>query len=119
MIRTIVAFTPLVLWAAAVLVVGGLDLGIDAPLPSGSDKAAHFVMYGVGGVLAAWAGRFRGGFAGRVGLALVILTGAADELHQGRLPARHGDIWDWVADAAGAIFAYVVARVLLGRGRSE
>lgn len=118
MTRSLIAFTPLLLWAAAVLVVGGLDLGIDASLPSGSDKVAHFIMYGVGGALAAWARRYRGGWAGLAGLILVLLTGVADELHQSTVPTRHADIWDWAADAAGAILAYLVARVVLGRDRS-
>jgi VanZ family protein len=116
--RSIIAFTPLFLWAAAVLAVGGLDLQIDAPLPSGSDKAAHFIMYGVGGVLAAWAGRYRGAVAGWLALLFVLLTGAADELHQATVPTRHGDVWDWAADAAGATFAYLVARIVLGRDRT-
>lgn len=115
--RTLVAFTPLLLWAAAVLTVGGLDLR-DVSLPSGSDKAAHFAMYGVGGVLAAWARRYRGGLAGLAGLTLVLLTGAADELHQATVPGRSADVWDWVADAAGAILAYLVARSVLGRDGS-
>lgn len=113
--RTIIAFTPLLLWAAAVLVVGALDLGIQSSLPSGSDKVAHFLMYGVGGALAAWAARYRGGTGGWIGLALVILTGAVDELHQSTVASRDADAWDWIADVAGATMAYVVARAFFGR----
>lgn len=113
--RTVIAITPLLLWAAAVLVVGGLDIGIDASLPSGSDKAAHFVMYGVGGVLAAWAGRYRGGVAAWAGLGFVILTGAVDELHQSTLPTRDADVWDWASDMAGALLLFLIARAVLGR----
>ena len=116
--RTLVAFLPLLLWAAAVLVVGGLEMEIDASLPSISDKAAPFAMYGVGGVLAAWAARYRGPVAGLLALVFVLLTGGVDELRQGTLAARDADIWDWVADAAGATLAFLATRVVLGRKRS-
>lgn len=108
------AFLPLGLWSAAVLTVGTLDLGWSgmASLPSGSDKAAHLVMYGVGGVLATWARRVRGPRAGAIGLLLVLLTGVADELHQATLPTRDSDFWDWTADAAGAGLGYLVTRLL-------
>lgn len=113
--RRAVAYAPLGLWAAAVLVVGSLQLG-RSPLPSGSDKAAHFVMYGVGGALAALAGRLSG-TSGWAGLAFVALVGAVDELHQRVVPGRHGDLEDWVADMAGALVFYVLVR-RLPEGRS-
>ncbi|NIP82829.1 MAG: hypothetical protein GWM90_27845 [Gemmatimonadetes bacterium] len=115
MSRGLLAFAPLGLWAAAVLVLGGLELDWDglASLPSGWDKAAHFVMYGVGGLLAAWAGRVRGPRAGLLGLLLVLSTGAADELHQGMLATRQSDFWDWTADGVGAGVVYLVARRLM------
>jgi VanZ family protein len=110
--RTVIAFLPLGLWAAAVLTVGSIQTG-STSLPPGMDKVAHFVMYGVGGFLAAWAGRVRGAWAGGVGLALVLLTGAADELHQGTLAFRQADVWDWAADAGGAGVFYLLAALLL------
>lgn len=113
--RSVIAFTPLLFWAVAVLVVGGMDIGIAASLPSGSDKAAHFAMYGLGGVLAAWAARYRGGAGGFGALAFVILTGALDELHQSTIVTRDADIWDWAFDMAGATTLYLLARALLGR----
>jgi VanZ family protein len=111
--RTALAFFPLALWAAAVLIVGGLERVPVPTLPTHADKLGHFIMYGVGGALAAWAGRFRGMRAGLMSLVFVILVGALDELHQTTIDTRHGNVWDWVADAAGAIFFYLVtARVL-------
>ena len=47
-----------------------------------------------------------------LGLALVLLTGAADELHQSTLPHRDADVMDWLADAAGALAAFGAARLL-------
>lgn len=113
--RTILAFFPLALWAAAVLVVGGLEEIRTPRLPPYADKVAHFVMYGVGGVLAAWAGRIRGRRAGWAALAMVVMVGAVDELRQAALATRHGDPWDWVADTAGAIFFYVLTATILRR----
>jgi VanZ family protein len=111
--RTFLAFFPLSLWAAAVLFVGGMESVPVPRLPPHGDKVGHFIMYGVGGVLAAWAGWIRGRWAGLAALLLVILTGALDELHQTTIPTRHGNIWDWVADTVGAIFFYyVTARIL-------
>ncbi len=111
--RSLLAFFPLGLWAAAVLMVGALEIR-STPLPSGSDKVAHFAMYGIGGALAAWAGRKQGSArAAWIALVMVILTGAADELHQGTTVTRHPDIMDWVADATGAILTFLLADRLL------
>lgn len=105
--RSFIAFFPLGLWAAAVLLVGTLRLE-PMSLPTGSDKAAHFIMYGVGGALAAWAGRKQGSAgAAWVALLLVILTGVADELHQGTVPGRDSDIMDLAADTAGALLLFL------------
>lgn len=111
--RSFLAFFPLGLWAAAVLSVGALEFG-PTELPSGTDKAAHFAMYGIGGGLAAWAGRKQGSArAAWIALLLVILTGVADELHQGTTDTRHSDFMDWVADAAGAILVFLTVDLLL------
>lgn len=113
--RSLLAFLPLGLWAAAVLLVGTLSIG-PTSLPSGSDKVAHFVMYGVGGALAAWAGRKQGSArAAWLALGLVILTGIADEMHQATVPGRDSDIMDLAADAAGALLLFLVIDRLLKR----
>lgn len=120
MIRTLLSFLPLLLWAAGVLVLGALDLGA-ASLPSGTDKAAHFLMYGVGGALAAlghrWSGRGGRGKA-VAALGLVALVALADELRQGGLPHRDGDPLDFMADMAGALVFYLLTIRLHGeKGR--
>ena len=121
--KLVAAYLPLLLWAAAVLTIGTLQLGVG--VPSGWDKAAHFVMYGVGGGIAAWTGHQRGAREGWIALAFVLLTGAADELHQSTLATRNADmlatrnadILDWVADVAGAVLAYGALARLLRRRR--
>lgn len=117
--RTFIAFFPLAVWAAAVLSVGALEIG-SSPLPAGSDKAAHFVMYGVGGALAAWAGRKQASSkAAWTALGLVALTGMADEVNQISLPHRDSDIMDWVADATGALFTFLIVDRLLKKGSHD
>jgi VanZ family protein len=115
-IRALVAYLPLGLWAAAVLYVGAAE--VDTPsLPSGTDKVAHFLIYAVGGALAAWTGRkSRNRVEGLIGLGIVIVTGLIDEIHQIYLPHRNSDVMDWLADAAGAFIAYAVVRRLLKKG---
>ena len=113
--RLILAYLPLALWAAAVLLVGTLQIST-SPLPSGWDKVAHFLMYGVGGSIAAWTGRRRGQREGLLALLVVLLTGMADELQQSRLATRQSDVLDWLADAAGAGLFYLVTARLLRKG---
>ena len=112
--RTVLALLPLALWAGAVLVIGGLEVDTP-PVPRHTDKLAHILLYGAGGALSAWAGRVRGWWFGLAGLAFVLIIGAVDELRQIVLETRHGDVWDWVADAAGAIVFYLIAVRLLRR----
>lgn len=113
--RLVVAYFPLALWAVGVLVLGGLDLG-GVTLPSGGDKVAHLLLYGIGGGLAAMAGRWSGRGWGWPGLITVLLVAAADELRQARLPHRTGDPVDWAADAAGALIAFIIIRRSWGAG---
>lgn len=114
MMRLVVAYLPLALWAAGVLLVGGSDVG-GVQLVAGWDKVAHFLAYGLGGALAAAAGRWSGRGWGWPGLAFVALVAATDELRQARIPHRTGDPMDWVADALGALAFFLVARDFLRR----
>ncbi|HUG38986.1 MAG TPA: VanZ family protein [Longimicrobiales bacterium] len=107
--RVALGYLPLVLWAAGVLILGGLDMG-DVRLPAGSDKLAHFVIYAFGGALAAGVGRLSRRGSGWPGMLFVALVAAADELRQAGLPHRTGDPWDWAADMAGALIAFLLLR---------
>lgn len=114
MSRLIIAYLPLALWAAGILVVGGMDVG-GVPIPEGGDKVAHFLAYGLGGALAAAAGRWSRRGWGWPGLVFVALVAAADEVRQAALPYRTGDPADWVADITGALVFFLVTRRLLSR----
>ena len=114
MTRHVLAYAPLAVWAAGVLLVGSVHIAT-APLPSGSDKAAHFIMYGIGGALVAVARRAVGRGAAWPGLLFVAFIAAVDELHQLHVPGRQADPLDWVADIAGALVLHAIAGRLLGR----
>lgn len=81
-----------------------VDTGPEIPF---TDKAAHFLIYGL---LATLILRvfFSGPRAARHVLLAVVLAalyGAADELHQSLVPERSMEFVDWIADTSGALLA--------------
>jgi VanZ family protein len=86
-------------------------------LPSSvSDKVVHLAAYGVLGalVLNALADGVLAGYTvprAVLAIAITVLYGVGDELHQSFVPGRTPDALDVLADAAGAALA---AAVLLG-----
>jgi VanZ family protein len=85
-----------------------------APLPDNvSDKLAHMGAYAVLGVLVVFgfAGRLPVRLTSRLAVLTVLVTtlyGVSDELHQMFVPGRSADVYDVMADAAGAIAAVAV-----------
>jgi VanZ family protein len=107
------AFLPLLLWAAVVWLIGGLDEvpGGDADVTKKLDKLAHLVMYGALGFLCGRAWRL---VDGRAGFAVVLILlglalGATDERRQLGIAGRTGSAADWFADAAGVLGGFVLA----------
>lgn len=105
--RTLAALAPAIIWAAVVLYIGGRSSvpapRVDLPL----DKAAHFVMYFILGLLAARGARqswHRIGWGWFVAAGLFL--GAIDEYRQSFIPSRSADPLDWVADALGFTIAF-------------
>lgn len=104
-------YAPAGLWGAFLLFLGGRSdvptVETDLPL----DKAAHFLLYGLLGLLAArgWlrAGRWPAAFWP---LLAALLIGAADELNQRSVEGRSSEMLDLAADAAGigVGFAWVI-----------
>lgn len=104
--KALLWYLPAVGWAAGVLLVGALPA---SSLPSSGqplDKLAHLLMYGGLGALLAW-GRAR---ARRPAwgwlVAVAVLVGMADELHQRVTPGRTAEIGDLMADAAGILLGF-------------
>jgi len=105
---------PAVIWAC---VVFGLSSIPGRSIPSlgfsAQDKLAHGFVFGTLAILVLWAlrgTRFdrRPWFA--VALAVVIATayGVSDEFHQRFVPFRSPDVFDVIADGAGALLGAVV-----------
>lgn len=116
--RSIRAFAPALIWAAAVWMIGGMESTPSVPGGYGLDKVAHFTMYGVLGFLLArgWAAvGWRGGWLLPVVIAL--LLGIADELRQRKLPGRSADTADWIADLSGASAGVFIALRMARRQR--
>jgi VanZ family protein len=77
----------------------------------GQDKLAHMIMFGVLAVLVFLAG-WRSGWRMRVcfltAALFATLYGVSDELHQYFVPGRTADVYDVLADGAGAVLAPAV-----------
>ena len=108
MASKLLRYLPAALWAAVLLLVGGQSNVPRVPAPLPIDKVAHFVAYGLLGVLVtlAWL-RTRWPRLLWV-LVLAGLVGVADELHQRRTPGRSAEVADLIADSAGILTAAVV-----------
>lgn len=102
--RALVLFGPVVaLCALIVFLSSRTSIGIGFSFP-GMDKVAHFVVYGLLGLLLA---RAMGGYglsdvrALRFSGLLGSLFGLTDELHQSTVPGREADVWDFAVDVVG------------------
>lgn len=84
------------------LFVGGAQPGAGELFPPPWDKVAHIIAYGIIGILAGLA--FPNSKLPWI-VAIVVLIGGADEIHQVFLPGRHAGFDDWTADWGGALFS--------------
>lgn len=97
------------------LFIGGAHPAAGSLFAPPWDKAAHaalylalFLLFHAGGSANTW----------RIAL-LVILIGAADEIHQISLPARHPGWDDFAADFVGVLLAIVFRQALLAKTRHD
>jgi VanZ family protein len=96
---------------AITLVSGTSRPAVPDPGWAYQDKLAHFMVFGL--LATAWVRALRGGKRGKRGkrtrwLASVLLStafGALDERHQSHIPGRIKDVYDLMADLAGACVA--------------
>ena len=103
---TVGRWTPTVVWAVVILVSTSLPGTAVPGGPPGIDKAGHFLVYAVLGMLA-----IRAALSGgarplkRIAMtaAAVSLFAAVDEWHQGFIPGRFPEATDWLADVAGGV----------------
>ena len=102
--RRLLPWLPAAAWAATIFWLSSrptLPLGPEIPH---LDKAAHFCAYALLGALLAFAVD-RSRLPVSAAVALGLLYGASDELHQMYVPGRAPDVLDWAADAAGVAAA--------------
>ena len=83
---------------------------VSLSFPYHADKIAHFVVFGLLCLMTCWSlSRVRIGERAiyKIILAIVItsLYGMSDEFHQYFTPNRSAEIFDWLADTAGAVTA--------------
>jgi VanZ family protein len=102
--RRVAPWLPAAAWAGVIFFLSSRPtLPVEPRIPH-FDKIAHFGAYAVLGALLAFAAaRSRAPLA--VAVALGVLYGASDEIHQMFVPGRSPDVLDWAADAAGVLTA--------------
>ena len=112
-------------WAAAIWVLSSQPSDdLASPffdIPHG-DKLVHMVAFAVGGLLLASSLRLTTAWEWRwvlvLSVAAVAAFGVLDEWHQLYTPGRSGgDVFDWLADLAGAMVGGFSARPIHGRIR--
>lgn len=76
------------------------------------DKVAHAGVYGLMALLA-WQAFSRWTVTSHWFWAWLyaVVYGATDEWHQFYVPGRHADVWDWVADIAGATITLLLVKI--------
>jgi VanZ family protein len=103
---------PVSLYAVLIFVHSAGPSPIQVDLFSWSDKPAHFLVYSILGILLlrAMGATFVNTPHARVILFSIVLAslyGATDELHQYFVPARSAEVFDFLADTAGAVVGVV------------
>lgn len=113
--------TASVLWAVVILgitSVPGTAIPAGPEIP-GLDKVVHATMYGVLGYLVGGALAGEAGLAWVVAMAMIAAMAAGDEWHQEWIPGRSADVFDWVADVAGATAGLSLSRAAQARRESR
>ncbi|MFH1764971.1 MAG: VanZ family protein [Gemmatimonadota bacterium] len=116
MTRHLLSWAPAILWAALLFFFSAQSDLPGAGLFPLSDKAAHALMFGIFGLALAWGSRNISGKRELAGLILLgVLFAASDEWHQAFVPRRQPSPGDFLADVAGLVCGFVMARMLLKR----
>lgn len=115
-------WVPLFVWIIVILGVSSIPrLSVDnVGMPEGIDKVAHYLEYLILALL------FHHALSGRpvrrrlpVEL-LVVATGlviaAVDEIHQGYIPGRDPNIYDFAADGAGILTGILIGMRMIKTG---
>lgn len=101
--RRLLPWLPAAAWAATIYLLSSQPRLPGPEIPN-FDKVAHFGAYAILGALLAFAAH-RSRVSVLVAVAVGVLYGASDEVHQMFVPGRSPDVLDWAADAAGVVTA--------------
>lgn len=112
---------PAIGWAVVILVATSVP---SSALPRVdiivADKVVHFSMYAVFGVLVARSlDGIRSVKAFFAALAMLVVFGLLDEVHQSLVPGRSTDVLDWFADSLGALMGLLMGKFLLPLARTR
>lgn len=118
--RVAIAWLPAALYMLLIWWLSSQSLVISTANFPFRDKGVHAVEYGVLGVFLAHAlsGTLVTLSRARLWLsavALTVLFGMTDEIHQAFVPGRSSDVLDLAADAVGALFGATVRLFVLSR----
>ncbi len=106
-------WTPPIAWAAGIFLMSCLPSKEHVPLFEGVDKVFHFGLFGMLSILLFLAFFYEQRRpplkAALLALLITAAYGAFDEFHQSFTPTRSVDVFDWVADAAGGMLAFLAA----------
>ena len=115
--RRLRAWLPALLWAALIFFLSSRS-SVPGPRIPGIDKVAHLGAYAVLGTALAHGAR-ASALHPAWGVAVGLLYGISDEVHQSYVPGREPDPADWVADALGVLLGtFLYHRWLARRGES-
>lgn len=112
------AWWPVMAWTVFILIATWIP-GAKLPhieAPEGTDKVVHFIFFVVLAFLVERALRAQG--IARVVLTVLIALaafGALDEFVQQFIPGRDMELFDWLADVAGAVVGVTIARLTIER----
>ena len=104
---------PPVIWAGLIFAATSFPTSGLPPTFPHTDKLAHFIIYGILALLLYRAFRMERRYGPWAAVLLSILVasiyGALDEYHQSFIPTRTTDLFDWLADTAGAAITLCIS----------
>ncbi|MHC4777944.1 MAG: VanZ family protein [Planctomycetota bacterium] len=109
-------WAPPLLYTLLIFLLSSIRVGKPPQIWSLQDKLAHFVEYGILTALIFRALRARLAWWAAAAAAFLTasLLGSMDELYQSTIPKRTADVFDAVADSAGALVGALAASGLSG-----
>lgn len=122
--KTLLVYTPLIVYWLILFTATSLPAK-DLPSIGLSDKVNHLLAYFVLSILVYLTlllqrkSKFLFNYAPVATLIISLFYGIADELHQILIPGRSAEVFDWFADAIGAILGVLLVHYLKNRAKDQ